>query len=137
MWPAVPTTRRFLISPPPRAAAATSHPAQRFLQIHRVHDRLAAKVIVRDHVRVLIARHAANALDPRRELLLRVEVVVALPRLAVREPLLVVAALQARVADRAGDGVCRLDGVAEQRLIDVHPRDAALVEEAKKLVVLK
>src|SRR6266498_4086598 len=76
---------------------------QRLLQIHRVHHRLAAEVVVRDHVRLLLARHRRDPLHPRRELLLRVEVVVALPRLRVREPLLEVAAVQAGVADRAGD----------------------------------
>ena len=55
----------------------------------------------------------------------------------MREPLLVVAAVEARVCDGTGDGGGRPDGVVEQRLVEVHEADALLVEKTKELVVLK
>src|SRR5882762_8904980 len=77
--------------------------SQRFLQIPGVRDRLAAEMIVRDHVRLLALRHRLDSRHPRAQLLARIKVVVALPRLGVREPLLVIAPVQARVPDGTGD----------------------------------
>src|SRR5581483_2823908 len=110
---------------------------ERSLEVDRVDDRLSAEVVVGDDVRLALLRHLIDALDPWRELFLRIEIVVALPRLGVGEPLLIVAAMQTRIGDRSRHGGRGLDRIVEERLVDVHPRHVVLAQEREEGVVLK
>src|SRR5579871_6374319 len=101
---------------------------------------LAQVVVVGDGVHLLDRRAPGDlldALDPGAQLVGGVEVVVAGVAVGgLAEPLLVIAAVQANVADRGGGARGGLDRVVEQRLVDVDDADAALGELGQGLLAV-
>src|SRR5207245_2016324 len=94
--------------------------------------RLGFKVVVTDHERGLrLLAHMFDASRPAPEFIRGIQIVIAIMRTIVREPLLIIASMQADVAHSSESDLRGSKRFAEKRLIDIAKADAHTREGAQ------
>src|SRR5262249_52018347 len=103
--------------------------ADQVLQLQSVNRGLAFEVVVGNHVCDLrLARDLLDTWLPLCEFTFAVQIVIAVGRLLVLEPLIIVAAVETNIADRRGCVRGGSDGASQERLINVAEADTLLRE---------
>ena len=109
-------------------------------ELQGVYDSLALVVVVGDDVDVTgVFLHFLDAIDPGYELLGRIKIVVALVGGQfgiIAEPGVVAAAVEPHVANGRSALCSRLDGIADDRLIDVAETGVVLAQEIESVLRL-